>query len=69
MGTNRFSVRQWQNCATRQFWDGCREWDQQQNAAVTDGMGRGECACKAKRRSKYATSSCTGWTAWSKLVN
>ena len=69
MGKNRFSARQWHNCATCQFWCGPRDWDAHQNAVVTDGMECGECTSKDKPCRKYATNTCIAWTPWTQLTS
>ena len=64
----RFSARQWQNCATCQFWTGHRKVNAQHSAAETDPSTVGTCTLTGREGRKYATNSCIGWRRWQALV-
>ena len=61
----RFSARQWNNCATCDFWTGQRQVNVLHQAA--DVAAQGEGLCRWHVRPQYATASCIRWQAWSKL--
>ncbi len=60
----KFTARQWQNCATCEFWRGPRELDAVQKAADLDPSAQGPCVRNGTQVKRYATSSCISWKAW-----
>ena len=64
----RFSARNWNNCATCEFWLGSRRFNEYMIAAETDLEARGICSASGRGISTYATASCVGWRKWATLA-
>jgi len=63
----RFTAREWQNCATCQYWVGPRQLNQSLSAAEVDPAARGTCIFHQKCAHRYATTSCINWQVWGVL--
>jgi len=64
----RYSVANWKNCATCEFWEGPREVGAAPGTSVVEETARGKCTLHGSGATKYPTNTCVGWRRWVELT-
>ena len=62
----KYSVTNWKNCATCEFWDGPRVSNEE--LTVVDESAGGKCTLHGSGATKYPTNTCVGWRRWADLI-
>lgn len=64
----KYSVTNWKNCATCEFWNGPRTSSHVRETSVVDESARGKCTLHGSGATKYPTNTCVGWRRWLELT-